>query len=293
VQFEDASSRMRQAAESLGQRVRATWSHVIYPASSSGNESGTATATGFALDHSSVVNRAPGKPIPQVVYDKLKAAGVIVDELGPDTLLAELRKVWREDTPHVAVATLLDWFASYVYLSRLRDDATLAISIEKLLGKIESPVGFAKNFNEGRYEGVTQWSATLGTAIASGILVWRKALPVDEASATAATADKSSSGDRNSAGAGGEAPHRPDGKVLPLRFYGSIKLDPDKAGLQVAAIAKEVLFELTRLSGSSLKLSLEIEGHASSGYPDDVVEVVRANLRDLKIDVNALGFEEE
>jgi hypothetical protein len=122
---------------------------------------------GFTLDHSSVVNRAPGKPIPQVVYDKLKAGGVIVDELGPDTLLAELRKVWREDAPHVAVATLLDWFASYVYLSRLRDDATLVISIEKLLGKIESPVGFAKSFNEadGKYEGVTQWSATLGTAI--------------------------------------------------------------------------------------------------------------------------------
>jgi hypothetical protein len=99
---------------------------------------------------------------------------VIVVELGPDTLLAELRKVWREDTLHVAVATLLDWFASYVYLSRLRDDATLVISIEKLLGKIESPVGFAKTFNEAdsKYEGVTQGSAALGTAIASGFLVW-------------------------------------------------------------------------------------------------------------------------
>jgi predicted AAA+ superfamily ATPase len=293
AQFEDASSRMRQAAEGLGQRVRATWSHVIYPAASSENESGAATAAGFTLDHSSVVNRAPGKPIPQVVYDKLKAAGVIVDELGPDTLLAELRKVWCEDTPHVAVATLLDWFASYIYLSRLRDDATLAISIEKLLGKIESPVGFAKNFKDGKYEGVTQWSATLGTAIASGLLVWRKALSVHESPATAATADNGDSGDRSSAGAAGEAPHRADGKVLPRRFYGSIKLDPDKAGLQVAAIAKEVLFELTRLSGSSLKLSLEIEGHTSSGYPDDVVEVVRANLRDLKVDVSEVGFEEE
>ena len=71
-----------------------------------------------------------------------------MDELGPDTLLAELRKVWREDTAHVPVATLLDWFASYVYLSRLRDDATLTLSIEKLIGKIESPVAFAKSFDE-------------------------------------------------------------------------------------------------------------------------------------------------
>jgi hypothetical protein len=81
--------------------------------------------------------------------------------------------------------------------------------------------------------------------------------------------------------------------VLPRRFYGSINLNPDKAGLQVAAIAKEILFELTRLNGSSLKISLEIEGNAPSGYPDDVVEVVRANLRDLKIDISEVGFEEE
>ena len=167
AQFNDASSRMRQAAEGLAQRVRATWSHVIYPAPVAGNGNGTGAAAGFTLDRSSVVNRAPGKPIPQVVYDKLKASGIIIDELGPDTLLAELRKVWREDTPHIAVATLLDWFASYIYLSRLGDDATLTLSIEKLIGKIESPVAFAKAFNEtdGTYTGITQWSATLGTAI--------------------------------------------------------------------------------------------------------------------------------
>jgi hypothetical protein len=47
------------------------------------------------------------------------------------------------------------------------------------------------------------------------------------------------------------------------------------------------------LNGSSLKISLEIEGNAPSGYPDDVVEVVRANLRDLKIDITEVGFEEE
>jgi len=291
AQFEDASSRMRQAAEGLAQRVRATWSHVIYPANAAGAGSLTGAAAGFTLDHSSVVNRAPGKPIPQVVYDKLKAGGVVVDELGPDTLLAELRKVWREDTPHVAVATLLDWFASYVYLSRLRDDATLTLSIEKLLGKIEAPVGFARKFDEetGKYEGVTQWSATLGNAIASGLVVWRKDLPEVKQEGSAGTSVDVAGGDEESAagkpGAGG--------KRLPKRFYGSILLDPDKAGFQVAAIAKEILFELGRPNGASLKISLEIEGVAPSGYPDDVVDVVRANLRDLKVDATDVGFEED
>ena len=63
--------------------------------------------------------------------------------------------------------------------------------------------------------------------------------------------------------------------------------------MQVAAIAKEILFELTRPNGSSLKITLEIEGTAASGYPEDIVDVVRANLRDLKLDVSEVGFEEE
>jgi hypothetical protein len=82
------------------------------------------------------------------------------------------------------------------------------------------------------------------------------------------------------------------GKSQPKRFYGSIPLDPDKAGLQVAAIAKEILFELTRPNGANLKITLEIEGSAGAGYPQDVIDVVRANLRDLKLDTSEVGFEE-
>lgn len=292
AQFEDATSRVKQTAEGLGQRVRATWSHVIFPVPAAEGE-GTGAAAGFALDHSSVVNRAPGRPIPEVVYDKLKSGGVIVDELGPDTLLAELRKVWREETPHLAVSTLHDWFASYVYLTRLRDEVTLVSSIEKLLAKIESPVGFARSFDEatGAYEGATQWSAALGGAIASGLLVWRTALPVPKEK-DKLEVEGVEGVEGVEVGTGGGARGK-DGNKRPGRFYGSIALEPDRAGLQVAALAKEILIELTRPRGASVKITLEIEGVAPSGYPDDVVEVVRANLRDLKLNLNDMGFEDE
>lgn len=292
AQFDDASSRMRQAAEGLAQRIRSTWSHIIYPAASNEGGNGKGAATGFTLENSSVVNRAPSKPIPQVVYEKLKAGGVIVDDLGPDTLLAELRKVWAEDTPHVPVATLLDWFASYVYLSRLRDDATLTLSIEKLLGKIESPIAFAKGFDEatGRYYGVMQWSAVLGPAASNGVLVWRNAIPKELPAGDGSSEGKADPGGSSKPSDSPEG--KPGGKRHPKRFYGSIPLDPDKAGLQVAAIAKEILFELTRPNGANLKITLEIEGSAASGYPQDVIDVVRANLRDLKLDTSEVGFEE-
>jgi hypothetical protein len=293
AQLEDATARMGQSAEGLAQRVRSTWSHVLYPVQAADGGNGSGPATGFGLEHTSVVNRAPGRPIPQVVYDKLRAGGVIVDELGPDTLMAELRKVWEEATPHIEITTLLDWFASYVYLPRLRDEATLAGAIEKLLAKIESPVAFAQSFDKttGEYSGVSQWGIGLGASIANGLLVWRSAIPEQPA--------PKSKQDDTASGKGGRTKDderqgpTDSAQKRPRRFFGSITLDPDKAGLQVAKIAEEILFELTRGSGATLKLTLEIDGSMLNGYPDDVVNVVRSNIRDLKLDASQLGFEED
>jgi predicted AAA+ superfamily ATPase len=293
-QHDDARSRMQQSAEGLAQRVRSTWSHVLYPMQTGDGGNGSGSAAGFDLEHTGVVNRAPGKPIPQIVYEKLKASGVIVDELGPDTLMAELGKVWDEKLPHIEIATLLDWFASYVYLPRLRDDATLVASIEKLVAKIEHPVAFAQSFDKatGKYQGISRWGVGLGAKIATGLLVRPSALP-------AQAPDEKVVGDNSELSAGRRAgdsaqPATGDSiKRLPRRFVGSITLDPDRAGLQVAKIAEEILFELTRSNSSTLKLTLEIEASAATGYPDDVVDVVRSNIRDLKLDASKVGFEEE
>ncbi len=93
-------------------------------------------------------------------------------------MLAELRKAWDESKPHIEIATLCDWFASYVFLPRSRDDATLTLAVEKLVGKLDGPVAFARSSDQqsGRYEGVSRWAANLGANVASGLLVWRLAL---------------------------------------------------------------------------------------------------------------------
>ena len=54
-----------------------------------------------------------------------------------------------------------------------------------------------------------------------------------------------------------------------------------------------LLVELTRTKGSELRLTLELEGSsADQGYPEDVVEIVKANARDLKLEDGSFGFEE-
>ncbi len=81
--------------------------------------------------------------------------------------------------------------------------------------------------------------------------------------------------------------------MQPTRFFDTIEIDPDRAGLEVARIMDGLLAELTRPRGSSLNLTVELEGNGpDEGYPDDVVETVKANARDLKLDEESFGFEE-
>ena len=98
---------------------------------------------------------------------------------------------------------------------------------------------------------------------------------------------------------GTETDSEDDGKPvptepLPTRFFASIPIEPERAGLEVARIMDGLLVELTRTPGSTLRLMLEFEGAAvEQGYPKDVVETVKANARDLKLNEKCFGFEEK
>lgn len=292
AQREHAKSRCEQLCQTLQQRIRSTWSHVFYPVAASDGETGVGVARGFALELASVVNRAPGKPIAPLVYDKLRDQEIIVEQLGPDTLLASLREVWHEDKPHIEVATLIDYFASFVYLPRLRDETTLIQAIEKLVGKLDGPVGFAKGFDPqtGAYREPVRVASSLGSDVAQGLLVWRSALP--EPAAPAAAAPASAAADLGAAA--GDRPRPADpGRKKPRRFFASIPLDPRQPGLQVAKIAENILVELGRPHDANLQLTLEIHANAPDGYPPDVVEVVHANLRDLRMEKAQFNFEEQ
>ena len=63
--------------------------------------------------------------------------------------------------------------------------------------------------------------------------------------------------------------------------------------LEIARIMDGLLVELTRTKGSELRLTQELDGaSAEEGYPNDAVEIVKANARDLKLDEGSFGFEE-
>ena len=68
--------------------------------------------------------------------------------MGPHNLMQSLEPIWPADQQHIAIKDIRDWFASYVYLPRLRDEATLDGAVHRLVANLADPYGYAAGFDE-------------------------------------------------------------------------------------------------------------------------------------------------
>ena len=221
-----------------------------------------------------LINRGGAKSIPQAVWDKVSTDGTVIAEMGPQNLARSLEPVWPADQPHIPIEKIRHWFASYVYMPRLRDDATLDGALQRLVKDLAEPYVYASSFDEvaGTYDGAIEGIVRLADDRDGGLLVRREAAkppPVPP-------------------------PPPPPPPNPRRRFFASIPIEPERAGLEVARIMDALLVELTRSRGSSLRVTLEIHGSAGEpGYPKDVVDTVQANARDLNVDEKKFGFERD
>ena len=77
----------------------------------------------------------------------------------------------------------------------------------------------------------------------------------------------------------------------PKRYYGSVSLDPTRAGRDAGRVAEEVIAHLSGIVGAEVKVTLEIDAHIPSGTPEHIVRTVTENSHTLKF--NTQGFEKE
>ena len=279
--------RADRSREALQQGMRSTWVHVLYPEKPEATDGGA----GFVVKSTRLTNRGGAKRIVDAVWAKATSDGTVLDTLGPGNLVNELQKLWPDDESHLSIASVRDWFATFVYLPRLRDDATLKrCALEKLCGDVTYSYAYAAGVDaDGIYQGVREREAWLPDDYGDGLLVRRDAIQSGEP-----PSEVSEDGD------GDPIPPQPPptppeeiGRQQPTRFFASLDIEPDRAGLEVARIMDGLLAELTRPRGSSLRLTVELLGTAAEpGYPEDVVETVKANARDLALAEGSFGFEE-
>ncbi len=236
---------------------------------------------------------------------KLRNDDLLATVLGGTMLRMWLDKIplWRGD--HVSVRQLVDDFARYNYLPRLRDASVLLQAVRAGLALLtweQDGFAFADSYDEaaGRYRGLRcGQQMTLTDPAAPGVLVKpalaRQQLEVERVELPAVGPGSAPSQPTPGTGpAPGPGPG-PEPEPVPQaglkRYHGSVTLDPTRVGRDASRIADEVISHLVGLLGATVTVTLEIEAEIPAGAPDHVVRTVTENGRTLKF--TSQGFERE
>jgi predicted AAA+ superfamily ATPase len=237
---------------------------------------------------------------------KLRTDELLVTSLAGTRLRMELDRVplWRGD--HVAIKQLVEDFARYLYLPRIKDPAVLVEAMRDGLGLLtwsQDSFAYANSHDEaaGRYRGLRCGQQVPITETDSGLLVRpdiaRKQQDAETQPTAGATATTTGGAAITTQGANGETATAQTEAgstqvpAAPKRFHGTVALDPTRVGRDASRIADEVVAHLAGLMGSTVKVTLEIEAEIPSGAPENVVRTVTENSRTLKF--TSHGFEKE
>ena len=235
---------------------------------------------------------------------KLKNDELLITALGATRLRMELDRVplWRGD--HVAVKQIVEDFARYPYLPRVKDSAVVLTAIRDGVGLLnwqQDAFAFAEDYDEQtqRYRGLRAGQVlTLPDADAPGMLVKseRASQQLDAESTKPPPPGETQPNGQEPTVPGGEpgpqgTPSDPPAANQPKRFHGTVSLDATRVGRDASQIADEVIAHLAGLVGAKVTVTLEVAAEIPDGAPDHVVRTVTENSRTLKF--TSQGFEEE
>jgi predicted AAA+ superfamily ATPase len=217
---------------------------------------------------------------------KLRGEELLVTTLAGTRLRMELDRVplWRGD--HVEVKQLIEDFARYLYLPRLKNPSVLVAAVRdglKLLTWEQDAFAYADSFDEasGRYRGLrAAQDVSVSETDPQGLLVKpeaaRQQLETDQKQIDKVKPPEKPDLDGEGK-AKEEVPPSP-----PRRFHGSVVLDPTRVGRDAGRIAEEVIAHLEGLPGAQVEVTLEIQVTVPEGIPEETVRTVTENSRTLK-----------
>ena len=237
---------------------------------------------------------------------KLRSDELYLTSFASTRLRMELDRVplWRGD--HVAVKQLVEDFARYLYLPRLKDPSVLLHAVGdgmNLLTWAQDSFGFADSFDEaaGRYKGLRGGQmVTLADAHAPGLVV-KPDVAMRQLDAERVTVAPSVTPGTSPGQGTGTTPTPPGvtspgappkpAAAKPKRFHGTAVLDATRVGRDASRIAEEVISHLAGLVGARVTVTIEVEAEIPDGASDNVVRTVTENSRTLKF--TSHGFEKE
>ncbi|MGH8435069.1 MAG: ATP-binding protein, partial [Pseudomonas sp.] len=228
---------------------------------------------------------------------KLRNDESLVLSLGATILRKHLDDVplWRGE--HVAVRQLVEDFATYTYLPRLKEPTVVVRAIQDgfaLLTWEQDSYGYAESYDDsqGRYRGLRAGQRVDVTTDDRGLLV--KSGVARTQLDRERPVDKPAVGETPTGpppGPVGPTPGGPTAPVprLPTRYYASVTVDPARVGRDAGRIAEEVIAHLVSIVGARVNVTLEVQADVPAGVPENVVRIVTENGRTLKF--TNQGFE--
>ena len=236
------------------------------------------------------------EPLAVRACKKLKNDEKLLTSFAATRLRMELDRIplWRGD--HVAVKTLVEDFARYVYLPRLQESTVLLEAMRggiSLLTWQKEGFGFAESYDEiaKRYRGLRCGQVISLTDPSSPCLLVKGDVAAEQLRRETEPPPVTTPPPGPGPTPPGPGPTPPPGSTQPKRFHGTVSLDTTRVGRDASKIAEEVISHLSGLVGSEVKITLEIEAEIPSGVPDNVVRTVTENSRTLKF--TSQGFEKE
>ena len=237
---------------------------------------------------------------------KLKGEEHLILQFSATRLCLELERYLWKDVEHLSIKKLWEYFATYLYLPRLKDSNVLLEAIRDGVSKItwSDHFAYAEGWDDKQSKYLGLRAGHVGTIVMDSQSIIVK--PGSANRQLSAEADKRQSlkGDeiRDAQGLGGskkivEADQISDTTIQksedkkPTRFHGSVHLDPLRIGRDASKVAEEIVQHLTGLSGASVQINMEIHAKIPDGAPSNIVRTVTENCKTLKFETQ--GFEEE
>lgn len=305
-QTDDWVSRLDQT---VADRIRDTFVWAVYP------EQFDPTKP-FEL----VVDRVPdsgGRSLAERVSAKLGREDQLITDFGAailgTTLHNELGTLWHNEG-EITVGELWGYFTRYTYLPRLVRREVLDAAIQQALTAVlvnDERFGIAagKDAETGRYRGLVVPPApnaniqVTDSTLLVGIDRAQQQVEADHAAAREAAARPAKADGKFPAPidiAWVETPHPVTGSNEPspvestleaalARFFGSVKIDPDRYSRDIGNVTREVIDRLAG-AGARLEITIDIQAVKPEGFDEAEVRTISENARVLKFDPSS-GFE--
>ena len=292
-QRREAADGAKASDETVRLRVNEAWRWLLVPVQHASAEG----VSGLQWDVAQIA--AGGDSVVARVSQRMRSSEHLIVQWSPALLKMELDRWFWKDRPHVPVKQVWDALCAYCYLPRLRDQSVFESTIRAGLESGDYFAYATSVSTQGFYEGLRLGSSTSIYLDATSALVKadvaRAQRDADQASAEEATdkGGKSPAGSGTGSGTGPVDTDKPPviRRRLPRRFFGTIRIDPIRAGRDMSVVTEEVVKHLTSLPGAEVEVSVEISATVKDGVGESVQRIVSENCRALKF--RSHDFEEE